>query len=68
MYVKNKYITAISDAIDFIESNVDGASDEHNEAETLSVLREIYKKMEEANYRQSVNYYVKKGEKKQTKK
>lgn len=68
MYVKNKYITAISDAIDFIANNVDGASEEHNESETLSVLREIYKKMEEANYRQSVNYYVKKGEKKQTKK
>ena len=44
MHVKSKYITAISDSIDFIQHNVDGAHEEQSENETLTVLYEILNK------------------------
>jgi len=63
MHVKSKYITAISDSIDFIHHNVDGASEEQNENETLKVLNEILKQMEKSQYKRLVGYYVRKGSK-----
>ena len=65
MHIKSKYIQAVEDAIDFIQHNVDGAEDEHNETETLKVLRELAKKMNETKHKQLVNYYVRKGSNKQ---
>lgn len=63
MHVKSKYITAISDSIDFIQHNVDGASEEQNENETLKVLNEILKQMEKSQHKRLVSYYVRKGSK-----
>lgn len=60
MHVKSKYITAISDSIDFIQHNVDGASEEQNESETLTVLNEILKQMQKSQHKKRVNYYVRK--------
>lgn len=62
MHVKEKYISAISDAIDFLISNTDGASDEHSESETIQVLGEILKKMEDSQHKKRVSYYVRKHE------
>lgn len=64
MYIKNEYMNAITDAIDFISQNVDGASEEHNESETLHVLREMLVKMEESYHKNLVKYYVRKASKK----
>ena len=64
MHIKNKYINAIIDAMDFISQNTDGASEEHQEKETLTVLQEIITKMEESEHKRLVRYYVRKGSKK----
>jgi len=58
MHVKSKYIQAVSDAIDFIQHNVDGADDEQNESETLKNLRELEKKMGESQHKKLVRYYL----------
>jgi hypothetical protein len=60
MHVKSKYIQAIEDAIDFIQHNVDGADSEQNEYETLIILRELVKKMEESQHKRLVNYFIRK--------
>lgn len=67
MHVKDKYLAAISDAIDFISCNVDGASEEHNERETLEILNEIHRKMRESRSNKLVSYYVRKELLEQTK-
>jgi len=61
MHVKSKYIKAVEDAIDFIHHNVDGADDDQNEQETLEVLRELVKKMEESQHKRLVGYFVRKN-------
>jgi len=63
MHIKSKYITAISDSIDFIQHNVDGANDEQNENETLKVLNEILDQMKKSQHKKWVNYYVNKKSK-----
>lgn len=63
MHVKSKYITAISDSIDFIQHNVDGANEEQSENETLTVLNEILNKMKKSQHKKWVNYYVNKKSK-----
>jgi hypothetical protein len=61
MHVKSKYIQAVEDAIDFIGHNTDGADDEQNESETLQILKELVKKMEESQHKRLVGYYVRKN-------
>ena len=60
MHIKSKYITAISDSIDFIQHNVDGANEEGNENETLTVLNEILNQMKKSQHKKWVSYYVRK--------
>jgi hypothetical protein len=61
MHIKSKYINAVEDAIDFIQHNIDGVSDEQNEKETLNVLRELVKKMQESQHKKLVSYFVRKN-------
>lgn len=63
MYVISKYINAVIDAIDFIYGNTDGACEGHQELDTLSVLRELVKKMNDSQHKQLVGYYLKKHKK-----
>ena len=60
MYVKTKYINAIHASIDFIEANIDGADDDNQEQETLDILRELIKSMENSKHKNLVSYYVRK--------
>jgi hypothetical protein len=60
MHVKDQYISAILDAIDFIVHNTDGASHEHDESHTVNVLNEILDKMEQSQHKRLVRYYVRK--------
>lgn len=61
MHVKNKYRKAIEDAIDFIECNVDGASEENTESDTLKILREISQAMGKSQHKRMVRYYIRKN-------
>ena len=65
MHIKAKYIDAVHSAIDFIETNVDGANEDNQEQETLSVLRELMKSMIYSNHKKLVSYYVRKLRKQQ---
>lgn len=60
MHVKTKYIDAVHLAIDFIENAVDGADEDKQEQETLSVLRELREQMKASQHKGRVNYYLNK--------
>lgn len=60
MHVKEKYIDAVNNAIDFISTNVDGADEEHQEKETLKSLRELFQSMIKSQHKKRVSYYVNK--------
>lgn len=61
MHIKTKYIEAVHAAIDFIETNIDGADDDKQEQEMLEALRELRKSMQESKYKELVRYYVRKN-------
>lgn len=63
MHIKAKYIDAVHAAIDFIQTNVDGADESNQEQETLNVLRELRKSMEESKHKKLVSYYFNKFKK-----
>ena len=60
MHVKSKYIDAIHAAIDFIETNIDGADENNQEKEMLETLRELREKMNKSKHKSLVRYYVRK--------
>lgn len=59
MYIKVKYIDAISSAIDFITNAVDGANEDAQEQEMLGVLRELEKSMKDSRYKYHFNKFLK---------
>ena len=60
MHIKQKYIDAIVDAIDFVSNRVDGADEGKDEKEMLDALRELQETMQRSYHKSLVNYYVKK--------
>lgn len=60
MHIKQKYIDAIVDAIDFVSNRVDGADEGKDEKEMLDTLHELQESMKRSYHKTLVNYYVKK--------
>lgn len=60
MNVSNKELDAIHAAIDFIETNADGAADPEPYIEMMQTLRGLHTKGKEARHKRMVQYYLKK--------